>query len=519
MNFTLFSLCFAFLFVLLLVIKYRKYTRYYSVLDNIPGPKRIPLLGNIFHLHPKGVSFSLHNWFQRFGDIFVFYIFEKPIVVISHPSYVRQVMTNGLHDDKDKLVYGWLEPLIGSGIVVSNGHSWKLQRTITEPVFHLKVLHSFIDMMIVHTHTLLDKITQIENKSWSVIDLDSEFLNLTLDIIGEAAMGVNFGFQNINNDRTVAKSLNVLFKELTLRVQNPMRGYLFFTPSQFQFRHAKKTIRKIFSGVIKERSKNMAKQEENNKNKHNVTLLDLLLQGKDSETGERMSDSLILDNCLTFFVAGYDSTSHTASFCMYLISTHPHVETKVLQEIKSVFFENESMENARDSEWWRNKDNPLTSGLRDPTKLSKLKYLNMVIQEALRLYLPVPMQLRSTSEDTNLGGYLIPKHTAICINIYSLHRNEKIWENHDTFDPERFSKERGQSDRDPFSYGPFSWSKRSCMGNQFALLELKIVLVMLLWRWHFEVDPTMNVGVIQSLTNRPIEGMRMRPIPRRDNFV
>lgn len=193
---------------------------------------------------------------------------------------------------------------------------------------------------------------------------------------------------------------------------------------------------------------------------------------------------------------GHDTTSSALTFCLHLISRHPIVQAELFEEIRKVLGDD--------------KDRPVTQ--RD---LGELKYLECVIKESLRLYPTVPLIGRNFEEDVNLRGKLIPEGTNITIGIYIMQRDPKYFPDPDSFRPERFLNEyiEGGEKLNPYVYVPFSAGPRNCIGQKFAILEMKSTISKILR--HFELLPLgENLRPVLSIILRSENGSQMGLKPR-----
>jgi len=293
-------------------------------------------------------------------------------------------------------------------------------------------------------------------------------------------------------------SFRAIFGELSKRIVNPFRpitGLLLLNgyaglKEQIRFIRSVKYVKSFLWDVIHKRKKETEQEGDKTDAREkdgSLTLLDLLLAAN-------MEPAHILDECMTFLVAGHDTCAHTMAWCLYLIATHHEVEQKILGELRQTCVV-------------EGKDGPKLD--LNHENLNNLRYLWCVIQETFRLYPPIAIALRTCTEADTLGDYPIPPGTAIGLFFYALHRHPQYWPNPDSFLPERFYTPPTLG-----TFGPFSWGKRSCIGQYFATVELKLILATLIWNFHFEADATHTVGVIMRLTNQPMYGLKFFPRTR-----
>ncbi|XP_068085148.1 cytochrome P450 4c3-like, partial [Anabrus simplex] len=251
--------------------------------------------------------------------------------------------------------------------------------------------------------------------------------------------------------------------------------------------------------VIQERRREML-EKKSVADKHlkgrrrRLAFLDLLLEY--SQDGDGLSQDDIREEVDTFMFEGHDTTSAAISWTLFLLGSHPHVQRKVVQELDDIFY---------------NTDRPFT--MKD---LHDMRYLDCCIKEALRLYPSVPLVARQLNEDVILGNYKVPAGTTALIVIYMLHRCSDTFPDPERFMPERFLPDQWQA-RHPYAFIPFSAGPRNCIGQKFAMLELKAVLSTVLRRFYIEaVDRREDLILLSELILRPKDGLRVRISPRQE---
>jgi cytochrome P450 len=249
------------------------------------------------------------------------------------------------------------------------------------------------------------------------------------------------------------------------------------TPRNMQLRAAMRTFDSLIQRAIDERRQEGPKDD----------LLSMLLEARDEETGEAMSDKLLRDELITMVSAGHETTANALSFALYLLSTHPEWLRAVRDEAAAV----------------------LRDRIPDVTDVKKLPIASLVIEETMRLFPPVWVFERRALEGDRVGEYEIPKNATVGISPYVLHRSPAIWENPEGFDPTRFSQEAKEA-RHKYGYMPFGGGPRTCIGNVFALTEATVVLAMIARRFRLELLPGHKLELDALVTLRPKGGMPMK---------
>ncbi|MDB5283294.1 MAG: Unspecific monooxygenase, partial [Bacteroidota bacterium] len=219
-------------------------------------------------------------------------------------------------------------------------------------------------------------------------------------------------------------------------------------------------------------------------------LLSMLIDARDEDTGEAMDNTQLRDEVMTIFLAGNETSSNALSWMFYLLSQNPDAEAKMMKEI----------------------DDKFAAGVElSFSTVNQFTYVKQVIEESLRIYPPAWSVGRRTIEDDEIGGYRIPKGTNVLIPIIYFHRSPKFWKDPGKFDPDRFSPEK-RANIDRYVYFPFGGGPRVCIGNNFALVEMQIILIVLYRKFRFKLKDNFPVELEPLVTLRPKNGMVMRVI-------
>lgn len=237
-------------------------------------------------------------------------------------------------------------------------------------------------------------------------------------------------------------------------------------------------------------------EKEALRRQNHFDFLDVLLEAK-RDSGQGLTDEEILAEVRTFMFAGLDTVTSAISWILYCLALNPDHQKYCQEEVDRIF----------------DKDNGLLWN-----DLGNLPYLKLCINESMRLYSPVPIICRRADEKYDLQGKKFPKDTFLYVNIFALHRNPHVWKNPEVFDPMRFSEERAQ-DRPSHSFIPFSAGFRNCIGQTFAMAEIKVTLAMILHRFHLTVAPNNIVPIEDLLTVLMLQsrkGIRINLTPRKN---
>ncbi|XP_023370667.1 cytochrome P450 4V2 isoform X2 [Otolemur garnettii] len=411
-----------------------------------------------------------------------------PMLALYNAENVEVILTSSKQIDKSSM-YKFLEPWLGLGLLTSTGNKWRYRRKMLTPTFHFTILEDFLDVMNEQANILVSKLDSHVNQ-----EAFNCFFYITLcalDIICETAMGKNIGAQS-NEDseyvRAVYRMSDLIFQRMKMPWLWLESWYLMFKEGR-EHKKGLKILHTFTNNVIAERASEMRTNEEYNeepsKNKRRA-FLDLLLSVTDEE-GNKLSHEAIREEVDTFMFEGHDTTAAAITWALYLLGCNPEVQKKVDNELDEVFGKS---------------DRPATS-----EDLKKLKYLECVIKETLRLFPSVPLFARTLNEDCTVAGYKVLKGTEVIIIPYALHRDPRYFPNPEEFQPERFFPENAQG-RHPYAYVPFSAGPRNCIGQKFAIMEEKTILSCVLR--HFWVESNQKreeLGLAGELILRPCNGI------------
>ena len=424
--------------------------------------------------------------------------------VLHHPDLIHEVLVeNAKSFDKSDMLRFSLWNLAGEGLFTSNGELWRRQRKRMAPLFTPKALSTYADDMIACAHRTCDAW-----KSGETLSLAHETTRLTMGIAGKTLFEADTfsDADEIGDALTVALDwtgwvigrpsalVQILtkraFDELSERGPGPAKtvaamcakrltGPLLLTGQRGKA--FAKAIRYLDEHVQK-----MIDLRRNDPNKHG-DLLSKLLDARDDEGDEAMSDRQIRDEVLTLFVAGHETTATGLAWTMYLACRNAETYAEMQREADAVG------------------DAPTLADL------PRLGACLRAFKEALRLYPPVYMFGRDSTEDVVVGGYELPRRTNVMTSPWAMHHSPLVWPDPERFDPSRFTPEN-EAKRHRYAYLPFGAGPRICLGNHFAYMEAQLALAVMLRRFHFESMAEDEPE--PSATLRPRHGVRMRVIRR-----
>ncbi|XP_065226295.1 cytochrome P450 4C1-like isoform X2 [Planococcus citri] len=467
--------------------------------EKVPGPKRYSIIGTpAVFTSAKSYLYTLTGLYEKYGPVYRIWYGNKVIFVLNDPDDIEVLLSSTKHLEKP-FTYRQLDSWLGkSSLLTSEADIWRVHRKLLTPSFHFKIVEKSVPMMFKNAKILCDKLeSEIDQSGF---DIQKYLERTALDIIGEIAMGIRINSQSsVNND--YLNSMKVLSKTLFERFESPWlesETAFKFSKTGRDFFNNLKTVKDEGRKVIHERRKLLQEnhkvfdEEENDDGRRKLQpFLDFML------TQATFSDDDIENEVQTFMFAGHDTTKSGMSFCFYCLANHQEIQNKAVEEIREMLLSVEGEPTYND--------------------FLGLKYLEMIIKESMRLYPPAPIISRKIDEDIKLpSGYVLPAGSNADISIYNTHRNAKYFKEPEKFIPERF--EERDEERSPYAFIPFSAGPRNCMGQKFAMLEMRIIVAMLLLKYQFLLDENakpvdVKVGmVLEPMDRIPIKIKRRKAV-------
>ncbi|GKU07217.1 hypothetical protein FLAG1_08257 [Fusarium langsethiae] len=448
--------------------------------DKIPGPKGLPVLGNLFDLDLNDSLTSLINIGQKYAPIFSLEIGgNREIMICSRDLLDELCDETRFH----KLVTGGvdkLRPLAGDGLFTAQhgNHDWGIAHRILMPLFGpLKIREMFDDMQDVSEQLCL-KWARLGPSA--TIDVANDFTRLTLDTIALCTMGYRFNsFYSNEKMHPFVDSMVAALIDADKQSMFPDFIGACRLKSLAAFRKHAAIMKSTCNDLIQARRKNPIEGTD---------LLTAMMEGKDPKTGEGMSDDLIIQNLITFLIAGHETTSGLLSFAFYYLLENPRVLEKARAEVDEVVGD-QSL----------NVDH-----------LTKMPYVNMILRETLRLMPTAPGFYVTPNKDEVIGGqYSVAANEPLFCFLHLIHRDPEVWgPDAEEFKPERMADEFFEA-LPKNAWKPFGNGMRGCIGREFAWQEAKLITVMILQNFDLtKADPSYKLKVKQSLTIKP-DGFNM----------
>ncbi|XP_062617356.1 leukotriene-B4 omega-hydroxylase 3-like [Saccostrea cucullata] len=476
--------------VTLAYMDYRTWAHFYIDLPGDPYPSR--LLGHLL-MYPgpneEGLKFQMERC-DRYPMFHLLWISFRPVLILHHPETVK-VLLKSTEPKPRQLGTVYILGLdwLGEGLLIANGQKWARNRRLLTPAFHFEILQSYIALKNKAASALVDKIDK-EVETGKSFELFSFIGLASLDIILQCAFSFESNCQQLGDTHPYVHAVNVLSDIWVARSLKPWfySDFLFsLSPSGQEFRKNCDYVHKVAEDIIEKRRKSLKEDGPNPKTRH-LDFLDILLTARD-ENDKGLTSLEIRNEVDTFLFEGHDTTTSGMCWTLYLLAKHPEHQDLCQREIDDLLKGRDN----KDLEW---------------ADLSKLSYLTQCIKESMRLYPPVTFIQRVTTKETVLDGHPIPEGTTMGIQIYNLHHNKAVWEDPYEFRPNRFSPDNEKNDS--FAFVPFSAGPRNCIGQHFAMNEMKIILVHILQRYELSLDPDHEVNIKIGVVLRTKNGIKVQ---------
>jgi enediyne biosynthesis protein E7 len=361
--------------------------------------------------------------FARYGDTYRVYAPGRKgyTWVINHPDDVKRVLVSNHRNYTKGTGLDRVKILLGNGLMTSEGDFWRRQRYMMQPFFHRRVVTEFNQLIDAANARFIEK--------WAAQAARGELVNLT-DDMSELTLQIVLG--------------SIFGKDLATLTQqpggNPFEVVTRETARDLKFAYKFRSLAKLVSQLMAKRRAAPAEHFD---------FLGMLMNARDKESGDPMTERALIDEVMTLVVAGHETTASGLNWAWYLLATHPEADARMHAEIEA------------------------TPELSAPGlgQMEELQYTQNVVNEALRLYPPGWLLSRRSVEADTLSGYELPAGTDVLLSPYLLHRHPQYWKEPDAFRPERFDAAH-ESERPRFAYIPFAAGPRHCIGESLALYEM-----------------------------------------------
>ncbi|MFN3746634.1 MAG: cytochrome P450 [Hyphomicrobiaceae bacterium] len=398
----------------------------------------------------------------------------RPLVWVTEPTLIKTILLDE-RDAYQKLAQiRLLSPLLGKGILTSEGADWKWQRQTSAPMFRHQEVMSFVPEFVRASDDMLARWRQAEPGAVHLID--QEMTRVTFDVISATLLPSADHTVGVAVERSTAHFLQAGAWAQLYAITNMPRWLP--RPGRTRMELATRQLRDAVAAMLKEHRASDADRDD---------LMGRLMRSRDPETGQLMNEEQLIDNLLTFYLAGHETTAKALTWTLYILSQSPEWTAALAEEIARVAG-----------------GQPISAA-----HIDQLVLTGQVVKESMRLYPPVPMVTRQAVRDARLGPHDIKAGTSIVMPIYAIHRHRKRWQDPEVFDPSRFAPDKeGAISR--YQYMPFGAGPRICIGMAFALVEATAILARILQHARFEAPAGYVPTPIGRVTLMPKGGMPLK---------
>ena len=423
----------------------------------------------------------LTKYTELHGETFRFYFGGvKEAIVTTNPVVIQHVLkTNSENYYKSEIQKKRMGHFLGKGLLTTEGEPWKTQRRLIQTGFERKQLEVLSSIM---QDSLADSLQDFDRQARSgPVDIYPLMMKITFAMVGRSLFGARLKEEDID---LISLAISTVQEFMVRQTIQPYLNPWFAVSGELR-RHWELRTRAF--GVLDEYLQRRRKEAPGH------DLLQILMDARYSD-GQGMPDELILSESMQLLVAGHETSSNALSWLLYLLSSRPDCVEGIREEFDSVLGEK-----------------PLSY-----SDVTKFEFTTQVIMEALRIYPPFWMVDRRALADDRAGDVAIPRGSTVVVFIYGVQHSRRYWENPETFDPERFSKAKEKL-HTPFAHLPFGAGPRGCIGGNYAMLQILMILSVLLRKYDFRLVPGQSIEARPMVILRPEHGIRMtfsEAIPR-----
>jgi cytochrome P450 len=427
-----------------------------------------PILGNVLAIARDRLWVMQQAGAIR-GGICELPVVGGSVVIVSTPDLVHEVLVTQADSFAKGSAFRFLRPIIGNGLLTSEGEFHRRQRKLMAPALAHKRIAGYAGTMAAYAERA--------QRAWAdgaQIDASAEMMRLTLDVVSKTLLDADVG------DATgeVGSAVSILVRAVNARMSTPLSFLLGSASRNPDVRAAIATLDGIILRIIRERRRSKTDTGD---------LLSMLLAAQEEGTGEGMSDAQVRDEVMTIFLAGHETTANALSWALYLLARHPEAYARLRAEAVAV----------------------LEGRTASASDIPRLGFALQVFKETLRLYPPAYLTSRMASRDVEIGGHLIAEGTDVVANICTMQRRPEYFTDPDRFDPERFEA-AAEKTIPRGAYLPFGDGPRICIGNNFAMMEGQLILATLAQRVELSLVSAGEIVPEPLVTLRPAGGVPMR---------
>jgi cytochrome P450 len=440
-----------------------------ATLERAPGPK-----GGYFSRSTSQFRRDQLGFYaacaREYGDVVSTRMGPFRVFLIYHPDAIEELLAARNRDFVKSPGVRLLRPLLGEGLLLSENETWLRQRRLIQPAFHRQRVAGYGEVMT--------RLAQRYVSGWKhgdVLDVHAEMMALTQAIVAKTLFDADVA----GDARDAIQAAKVLAEDFGARLKSfRLIPYWLPTPRNLRSQRAVRRLDAVVHRIIAERQQTQEDRGD---------LLSMLVAARDADDGSRMSAQQLRDEVMTIFMAGHETTAVALSWTWYLLAQHPDVDARLAAELRQVV-----------------SDRPVTVA-----DLPRLKYVEAIVTEAMRLYPPAYGLGRQAVRATELAGHAIAPSDIVIVPTWVVHRDPRWFDDPEAFRPERWQGDLAQ--RLPrYAYFPFGGGPRQCIGNGFAMMEAILIVATIAQRFQLSLVPGQRITPAPYVTVRPEPGIRVR---------
>lgn len=440
----------------------------------------VPLVGTLFHdvQNVKKHGDFAYAWKQQNESSIKPRAFGGNLahlvnIQLKDPVLIKEFLTNHEQYMKHPDFFGVMKAVLGQGLVTAEGSTWKKHRKAVSMAFHYELLKNMVPEVIAITNEMIGDLRQ-NPIEMSEINIMSFYQSITGEVVGRLFFGQKFSEHKIDGRRVTDFEAEFIAKigAITLSLPNVVFGHKFvmkgYMKSHRDVINDANKLRALAQKMISERFRQIEEDEKNGKPNPKGNMLELFYDQKMTMPKDSLNDSEIIDEFLTFFMAGMDTTGHLITLASFYLLKNPQYREKMMEEVDKIFDQNVTIEG-----------------------LNSMEFMTAFLKETLRMGTPAPIVFdRIADKDMKIGPYQFKKGTLINTSFLSNNFDKEYHDDPYTFDPCRWigkSKTLETMASNPFAFSPFSIGGRNCIGQHLAMNEAKIILSLFLKKFDYEL--------------------------------
>jgi cytochrome P450 len=440
-----------------------------ATLERAPGPKGGYFSGSTSQFRRDQLGFYA-SCARDYGDVVGTRMGPYRVLLLYHPDAIEELLVARNRDFIKSPGVRLLRPLLGDGLLLSENETWLRQRRLIQPAFHRQRVAGYGDVM-----TRLAERYISGWKPGDVVDVHAEMMALTQAIVAKTLFDADVS----GDAHDAIQAAKVLAEDFGARLKSfRLIPYWLPTPRNLRSRRAVRRLDAVVHRIIAARQQSQEDRGD---------LLSMLVQARDADDGSRMTAQQLRDEVMTIFMAGHETTAVALSWTWYLLAQHPDVDARLAAEVQQVL-----------------RDRPASAA-----DLPRLKYVEAIVTEAMRLYPPAYGLGRQAVRATEVAGHAIAASDIVIVPTWVVHRDPRWFDEPEAFRPERWEGNLAQ--RLPrYAYFPFGGGPRQCIGNGFAMMEAILIVATIAQRFRLSLVPGQRITPAPYVTVRPEPGIRVR---------